>query len=153
MGQKLLNVSRFVRRKASQNVFKISIRVVPVELGRLDQAHDRGRSLPSHQRPGEEPILAPGRPRADLLLVVVVVDRQGGIARVSPERGPAFEAVVDRLGRGGAGRKSAAWAAVPAQQVSLPLATMRSWPPRPHPPVLPVGTAGTWLPWTLAPAS
>lgn len=45
MRQQLPNLTRPLRRQASKNVLQISIRIMPVELGRLDQAHQRRRTL------------------------------------------------------------------------------------------------------------
>ena len=41
MRQQLRNLTRPLRRQASQNVLQISIRIMPVHARRLDQAHDR----------------------------------------------------------------------------------------------------------------
>ncbi len=64
---------------------------MPIELGRLDQAHDGRGVLTREQRPGEEPVLASRGPWPDLLFVEIVVDGQGGVAKVARERGPAVQ--------------------------------------------------------------
>lgn len=89
---------------------------MPVELGRLDQAGDGGGTLTGHEGSGEQPVLSSGRPGSDLLLVVVVVDRQCRVVEVARERGPAFEAVVDRLGGGRAVGDAGALADQPVVQ-------------------------------------
>ena len=53
-----------------------------VELGGLDQAHDRGRTLAGTQTPGEEPVLPPGGNRANAILDPIVVDRHLTIAKI-----------------------------------------------------------------------
>ena len=45
MRQQLPNLTRPLHRQASKNVLQISIRIMPVELGRLDQAHQRSSAL------------------------------------------------------------------------------------------------------------
>lgn len=75
------------------------------------------RSVPaasSHK--GVVRIIAPRRPRSDLLFVMVVVDGQRRVVQVARERRPAVEAVVDRLGRGGAVRDLAALREEPVVQ-------------------------------------
>ena len=41
MGQKFADEASFVRRQALQHVLQLRVRVEPVELGRLVQAHHR----------------------------------------------------------------------------------------------------------------
>lgn len=82
----------------------VGVRVAPVELGGLDQAGDRRRALAGGQRACEQPVLAPGRPGADLLLGMVVVYRQARVVEEVRQRQPSVKAVVDRLGCGRAGR-------------------------------------------------
>jgi hypothetical protein len=45
MRQQLRNLTRSLRRQARKDVLQISIRFMPVEPRRLDQAHDRRRPL------------------------------------------------------------------------------------------------------------
>lgn len=68
MRQQLVDVGA---RRAGSRVSTSLMRVMSIELGGLDETHD-GRTLTCHQRAGEQPVLAPGRPRPNLLLVVVV---------------------------------------------------------------------------------
>lgn len=43
------DVGRFVGRQARGYVFQIGVRIAPVELGRLDQAHEGSRALTGAQ--------------------------------------------------------------------------------------------------------
>ena len=54
-----------------------------IELGGLDQAHDGGRALAGTQATGEEPVLPPGRNRANAVLDPVVVDRHLPIVKIA----------------------------------------------------------------------
>lgn len=50
MRQQLRNVTRPLRRQAREDVLQISIRIMPVEPSRLDQAHDRRHPFAAAQR-------------------------------------------------------------------------------------------------------
>jgi len=104
MRQQRFNLSGPLRRQPLKNVLEVGIRVMPVELGRLDQAGDRRGAFSGGQGSREEPILATCRPGPDLLLVVIDIDRQPGVAQVARQRRPAVQAVVHGLGRGAAVR-------------------------------------------------
>ena len=82
MGKQLCDLTGPLRGQPLQYVPEVLVGIVPVELGRLDQAGDGGRPLARLQRSREQPVLAPRRPGAYLLLVVVVVDGQACIAQV-----------------------------------------------------------------------
>jgi hypothetical protein len=43
-------------RQTFKNAFEIKVRIVPVELGRLDEAHHVGSALAGAERSGEEPV-------------------------------------------------------------------------------------------------
>nr|CUV15818.1 protein of unknown function [Ralstonia solanacearum] len=43
------DVGRFVGRQSREDVFQVGVRVMPVELGRLDQAHNGSRALTGAQ--------------------------------------------------------------------------------------------------------
>ena len=45
-----------MRGQPSENVLQIGMRIMPVELGRLDQAHQRSRAFATTLRPCEEPV-------------------------------------------------------------------------------------------------
>lgn len=48
-------------------VAHVRVRVEPVELGRVDQAHDGGGAFASPQGAGEQPVLSPQRQRPFIL--------------------------------------------------------------------------------------
>ena len=66
----------FVRGQTLQHIFEISIRVMPIEPGALNQAHDCGRTLAGPKRAGEQPVFSPDSYGPDLVFCPVVVDRQ-----------------------------------------------------------------------------
>ena len=90
--------------KRSSTSRRYCVRIVAVELGRLDQAHDDGGTLSSTERSGKEPVRAPEGDGSDPVLEPVVVDRQIAIVQVTRQRCPAAQAVVDRLCSGRAFR-------------------------------------------------
>ena len=45
MRQQFLNLTCPLRAQASENVLQVGIRIMPVELGRLDQAHQRSSAF------------------------------------------------------------------------------------------------------------
>ena len=49
VGQEFGDQMVFVRGQALQHIFEISIRIVPIEPGALNQAHDRSRTLAGPQ--------------------------------------------------------------------------------------------------------
>src|SRR5437867_3919891 len=59
VGQQLLDPAVQVHRQPSENVLQVSPGVVPVELGRLRQAHHDRRPLTCQLTPNEEPVAAP----------------------------------------------------------------------------------------------
>jgi hypothetical protein len=54
--QQLLETASGLGRQTLQDIFEVAIRVVAVELRRLDQAHDSGSTLTGAQRSVEEPV-------------------------------------------------------------------------------------------------
>lgn len=58
MWPQVLDAAAGARRQLVHHVFEVGVRVVPVELGRLDQAHDGGSALARAQRAGKQPVLA-----------------------------------------------------------------------------------------------
>ena len=58
MRQQRIDLAGDVRRQACQDVTLIDVRIMSVQLGRLDQAHDRRRALAGRQRAGKQPVLA-----------------------------------------------------------------------------------------------
>ncbi len=67
MRQQLVNPAVHVHRQPRQHIFQVSMRVVPVELGRLDQAHHRRRPLAAAQRARKQPIVPSYRYRPYLV--------------------------------------------------------------------------------------
>ena len=94
----------FVRGQALQHVFEIGIRIMPIEFGALNQAHDRSRTLAGPQRAREQPVFSSNRNGPDLVFCPVVVNRQLSVIQEARECSPALEAVVECFGRGRAVR-------------------------------------------------
>ena len=74
MRQQSLDLAGPLRRQPRQHIFEISIRIVPINARRLDQAHDRRRPFAAAQRPGKSPVRPPKRPRPDQVLDLIVGD-------------------------------------------------------------------------------
>lgn len=100
MRQQLRNLTGPLRRQTRQHIFEIGIRVMPVVARRLDQTHDRSRTFTTAQRPGEEPVLAPQRPRPYLVLTPIIVNGYSPVIEVARQRGPAFQAVIQGFADG-----------------------------------------------------
>ncbi len=88
-----------------------------IEFGRLDQAHDRSRTLTRPQRSGKQPVLATERDRTHLVLDPVVVDGQLPIVQEARERLPSPQAVVNGPCRGRAIRHPGSVFAEPGVQL------------------------------------
>lgn len=58
MWQQFFDLAVLPRRQASQYVLQIRIRIMPLELGTLNQAHHRSRTLARTQGAGEQPVLS-----------------------------------------------------------------------------------------------
>lgn len=54
MRQQLPDCARPLRRQASEDALQISIRIMPVELGRLDLTHQRRSPFSTAQRAGKQ---------------------------------------------------------------------------------------------------
>src|SRR6478735_2275811 len=98
VGEQLLDPAVQLRRQAREDVLQVGPGFVPVELGRLQQAHDDSRPLAGQLTADEEPVFASEAPRPNSVLAVVVVDRHIAIEQEASEPGPVVQAVVDRLG-------------------------------------------------------
>ena len=98
MWQQLIDAAVQLRGQPRQHILQIDPGAVPVELGRLQQAHHHCRTFTGQLAADEQPVAASDRPRPHLVLDVVVVDRHIAVAQESRERHPAVQAVVDRLG-------------------------------------------------------
>jgi len=59
MWQQLTDPALRLRRQAGEDVLQIHEGLMPVEAGRLDQAHDGRSPFAGAQRTGKEPVLAP----------------------------------------------------------------------------------------------
>lgn len=75
MRQQLVDATGGVRRQAIQHVLEVGVGVVPVDAGRVQQAHDGRRPFACSQAASEEPIRSSDRDRADLVLDPIVGDR------------------------------------------------------------------------------
>ncbi len=73
MRQQVFDTAGGLGRQAFEHVAQVSVGVVPVELGRLHETHDRGSALASAQAAGEQPVRAPDGNRTDLVLDPIVV--------------------------------------------------------------------------------
>ena len=76
MGQQFFDLAVLVRRQTSQHIFEIGIRIMPIELGALNQTHHRRCTLARTQRASEQPVVPPNGNGANLVLYPVVVDWQ-----------------------------------------------------------------------------
>jgi hypothetical protein len=65
-------------RQALEDVLEVAIRIVTVEPGGLDEAHNSGGTLTGAQGPGEEPVGSAEGHRPDAVFDVVVVDGVSG---------------------------------------------------------------------------
>ena len=87
------------RQQALKHIPQVRLRIQAVDLRRLGQAHDVGRALAAAQGAHDQLVAEPQRPRPDLVLHPVVVDGQLPVAEIAYQRRPAFQAVIDGLGR------------------------------------------------------
>ena len=58
MRQEFADTTSLLCRQSGQDIFDVFKRIMPVQLGGLDQAHDCSRPLAGAQAAGEEPVLA-----------------------------------------------------------------------------------------------
>ena len=91
------------------------MRIVAVELRRLDQAHRRRGALPTSQRCHEQPVRASERNGPDPVLDPVVVDGHSPVLEEARKRCPAVQAGVD-----GFGDRSAVARTLPMRDPPLP---------------------------------
>ena len=59
MQQQLINITGPLRRQAGQNVLQVNIRIMPVELGRLDQLISAAARLPLRNDPAKSQFFLP----------------------------------------------------------------------------------------------
>jgi hypothetical protein len=67
MRQEIVNATCRVSWQAFKHVRQVAIRIVAVEFGGLDQAHDYGCTAPRTQRAGEQPVGSTQRHHAVIL--------------------------------------------------------------------------------------
>src|ERR1700723_3818203 len=116
MREKITESTGRLSRETLEDVLEVAIRIVSVELGGLDEAHDVGGALSSTKGSGEEPVRSAQGHWPYSVLDVIVVDRQIAILEVAGQRRPASESVVDRFSCGGAIRHLAALSSEPLSQ-------------------------------------
>ena len=83
--QQLLDPAVQLRRQPGQHVLELGPRLVPIELGRLQQAHHHRSALTRQLAADEKPIAPAQSPGPNSVLEVVVVDRHLTVQQVSPE--------------------------------------------------------------------
>lgn len=98
MRQQFFDLAVLLRRQASQHIFQVGIRIMPIELGALNQAHHRSGALARTQGACEQPVAATIGDRANLILDPIVIDRQLRVIQKQRERTPALETVIERFG-------------------------------------------------------
>lgn len=77
-----------------KHVLEAAMRIVAVELRRLDQAHRRRGALPATQRSSEQPVRAPECDRSDPVHDPVVVDGHSPVLEEAHQRHPSIQTVV-----------------------------------------------------------
>jgi len=82
-------------RSALEDVFEVAIRIMPVELCGLDQAHDGCRALTGAKRSGKEPVRSSQSDWPDPVFDVVFVDGQLAIIEAADQRRATSQAVLD----------------------------------------------------------
>ena len=84
MGQQLFDTAVQLRGQPGQHVLEVGPRLVPIEFGRLQQAHHDCGPLACQLAADEQPIAPTQGPRPDPVLDVVVVDRHIAVHRNLP---------------------------------------------------------------------
>src|SRR5438046_2757987 len=97
MRQQFANAARGLGGQSLEDILEVSVRIVGIESGGLNQAHDGSGALARAQRSCKQPVRAPQRDRADPILDPVVVDGQRSVVEEARQRSPTSEAIVDRL--------------------------------------------------------
>ena len=90
--------TRPLRWQVSEDIFQIVIRIMSIELGRLDQAHQRYRTFSTAQRVGKQPVLAYESLWSYLIFDVIVVYWHRAVVQIADQCRPAFEAVIQGFG-------------------------------------------------------
>ena len=133
MRQQFADAARALGGQPFEDVFEVSIGIVAIEPGRLNQAHDCGGTLSRPQRSRKQPIRAAQCDRADSVLDPVVVDGQRAVVKEARQRLPTPEAIVDRFSHGrSVGRplplQQQPFAQLVGDRLRLPLPYSRSLP-------------------------
>jgi hypothetical protein len=92
--QQIVDLAVSLRWKPCEDVLHVGIRVIPIDLGVLDQARQCSGTLTGPQRPCKKPIVSAQCGRADLVLAPIVVYRNLPVIQVVRQRNPALEAVI-----------------------------------------------------------
>jgi hypothetical protein len=71
--KQILDLAVSLCRQPGEDVLHVGIRIMPIDLGALDQAHHGGGTLTGAQRPCKKPVFSAQGGRADLVLTPVVV--------------------------------------------------------------------------------
>lgn len=98
MRQQFLDPAGRLGWQAIEYVLEVAMRIVAVELRRLDQAHRRRGALPATPRSSEQPARAPECDRSDPVLDPVIVDGHSPVLEEAHQRRPSIQTVVDGLG-------------------------------------------------------
>ena len=112
----------FVRGQALQHILEVSVRIVAVEPGALNQAHDGSRTPACPQEACEKPVLSPDGYGPGLVFCPDVVDRQLPVIRETRVCAPALKTVVQRFDR------SRAVCDLPALQFHPLMQCVGQWP-------------------------
>ena len=73
MRQQLADHAVALGWQAGQDIFQIGIRIMPIELGALNQTHDGRTTLARTQGAGEQPIVASNSDRSNLIWSVSTI--------------------------------------------------------------------------------
>ena len=90
MRLQFLDAAVRLRGQTREHVLEVEVRIVPIELGRLHQTHDRSGALACLQTSRKQSVLAPERDGPDLVLDPVIVDGYLRVGQVMRECDPAL---------------------------------------------------------------
>ena len=90
VSKQLLDPSVQLGRQPAENVLEVGKRVMPVELGRLQEAHHHHSAFAGQLAAYEHPVAPPQSPRPDLVLDVIVIHGHGAVTQELRERLPWF---------------------------------------------------------------
>ena len=92
--KQILDLAVLLGWQPGENVLYVGIRVMPIDLGALNQAHHGGGTLACPQRSRKEPIAPSQCDRTDLVLAPIVVNWHLTVIQLVRQCHPAFYAVV-----------------------------------------------------------